>query len=348
MESDMTTTIIRCILVLFVLPFLMGNGILGIIKEEKSIAKAYVFGWFTFWAAGQILLVPMILAKVAFSDAILVWSAFAGLLALCGLFTTKWPKLPNFPKTWPERFAIFVTFLTICIFFALIICLQHTDDDDSRFVVNAVDMLRTNTMFLTNPATGLSVSRFVGELCKDVVAPWAVFIAWCAKLCELHPTIMAHSILPIVLYFTSFCIWWLLANYTLHEDTIHKCIFLCLIIFISVYGYYSKRSSESFFILRIWQGKADIAGLGIPLALWCLMQSFETNGKPQILFLLLIIHLSMCFMSSMGIIIGIILLTCFGLIHGLSRCNLKLSFIYWCLCIPSAIYYIIYQAIIAQ
>ena len=343
----MTVTIIRCILVLIVLPFLMGNGFLGLIQEEKSIVKAYVFGWFSFWAAGQIMLVPMILGRVAFSDASLVWTLFALLMALCGLFTRSWPKRPCLPKTGTERLAIFIMLISIGVFFALTVLLQHTDDDDARFVVNAVDILRTNTMFLTNPATGEPVPHFMGELCKDVLAPWAVFIAWCAKWTGIHPTIMAHSVLPLALYLTGLCVWWLLAEVFFQKDILHKCIFLCLVLFIHVYGYYSKRSAESFFILRIWQGKADVAAIGIPLAIWCMMQCFDKKYLPGPYLLLAVIQLSMCFMSSMGIVIGTLLLGCFGFMHGILLNDFKVTFRYWVLCLPAASYYLVYQSLLA-
>ena len=39
--------------------------------------------------------------------------------------------------------------------------MQHTDYDDSRFVVNAVDMIRTDRMFLTNPSTGRELAKWM-------------------------------------------------------------------------------------------------------------------------------------------------------------------------------------------
>lgn len=71
--------------------------------------------------------------------------------------------------------------------------LQLTNADDSRFVVNAVDTVRTNRMLLTDVNTGQEIAYWTGDLYKDVISPWAVFAAYLSKITGISAASMMHT-----------------------------------------------------------------------------------------------------------------------------------------------------------
>ncbi|MBQ4563809.1 MAG: hypothetical protein IJA58_04940, partial [Lachnospiraceae bacterium] len=199
-------------IVLCVIILLVGNGVASLLKIKKSVASVYFCGLIFSWAVTQLVAIPMILTRQSFTATywlivVLVGASFLYGIYACRKIRFAWPK-------WSVLDWISVGVMTASVLILLYVNLvtQRTDADDSRFVVNAVDILRTDTMFLTNPATGEPLENWQGELIKDVTAPWAVFIALCAKLTGSHVAVMAHTSLPLVLLLGVISVWWMLSE----------------------------------------------------------------------------------------------------------------------------------------
>lgn len=332
------------ILVLWVVPYLAGNGFCEFLRIKKTIPKLYLFGLVAIWAFCQLVTVPLVLVKASFWVVIAVWSVW--ILALCGfgLYKRCFPSIRGNKKGGKEKSIILITGILILAFFAAALLGQHTDADDSRFVVNAVDIVRTNRLFLTDPNTGNQISTWLGELSKDVTAPWAVYLAYCGKLTGLSPTIIAHLFLPLSILTAIFGVWWMLAEEFFGADILHNCVFLDVLMVLHLYGYYSVYSAEAFMMLRLWQGKAVVAGLGIPAMFLLFMWIYQYDKKSDYICLACL-DLAFCLMSGMGVIIGALLLGCYGLIYGIFKRKWKITLQFWLMIIPNGIYYLIYYLI---
>ena len=197
---------------------------------------------------------------------------------------------------------------------------------------------------MTDPTTGNELTTWVAELCKDVTAPWAVFIAYFAKVTGVFPTIMAHTFLPLCLFTGVFAVWWMLSEEFFEKDIVHRCIFLDILMLLHVYGYFSVYSEEAFMMLRIWQGKAVVAALGIPAMMLVCMWIYRYNRKCDYLCLALL-DFSICLMSGMGVIIGALLLGCYGLVYGVLKKSWKTMLVLWLMIIPNVVYYLIYYVL---
>lgn len=336
--------IFLAILVLWVVPYLAGNGFCEFLRIKKTIPKLYLLGLVAVWAFCQMVTVPLVLLKASFWVVIVLLTLWIG--ALCGYgirkkhFPTMWGK----KKTWEQKMVILITGILIIAFFTAMLLGQHTDADDSRFVVNAVDIVRTNRLFLTDPNTGNQISTWLGELSKDVTAPWAVYLAYCGKLTGNSPTVIAHLLLPLAILTAIFGVWWMLSEEFLGADVLHSCVFLDIMMVLHLYGYYSVYNAEAFTMLRLWQGKAVVAGLGIPAMFLICMWIYQHNRKSDYICLICL-DLALCLMSGMGVIIGALLLGCFGLIYGIFKRNWKITLRFWLMIIPNGIYYLIYYLI---
>lgn len=331
--------VLLAVLVLLVVPVFVGNEICGVLEQEITIAKSFLMGTVSMWGICQIVAVPLILLKQSFFAVVIILVIICTVLIADGVYHKRFFRFAFKANTVWEKLAMIMMFSAMGVLVAGAVFLQHTDADDSRFVVNAVDIVRTNKMFLTNPATGEPLSMWEGELIKDVTSPWAVFIAYCAKLTGIHPAIMAHTILPPVLYILAGCVFWLLSD-EFFEEVIYRCVFVCFAILLNIYGYCSIYSAETFFMVRIWQGKAVVAGIGIPLLILMFLWIYRQNmPERSIIILLFLTEIAVCLLSGMGVVIGAIMTGCYGFVYGIIKKDWKQMIAMWCCAIPNAVYY---------
>ncbi len=332
------------VLVLWAVPYVAGNGFCDALQIKKTIPKLYLLGLVAIWAFCQLVTVPLVLIKASFWTVIILLTAWIVFLCGYGLYRRDFPRIQREKRTGEEKAVILVTGILIILFFLAVLWGKHIDEDDSRFVVNAVDIVRTNRMFLTDPNTGNEINTWLGELSKDVTAPWAVYLAYCGKLTGISPTIVAHTFLPLSLFTAIFGVWWMLSEEFFGKDVLHRCVFLNVLMFLQIYGYFSVYSAEAFAMLRLWQGKAVIAGLGIPAMFLLCMWIYKYNKKNDYICLMFL-DFALCLMSGMGVIIGALLLGCFGFLYGVVKRKWKITLRFWMMIIPNGIYYLIYYFI---
>lgn len=332
-------SILLSFIILFIIPCLVGNTMTGLLQVENGLAKSFIIGLVTMWGICQFITVPFVLLKADFRIVLVIFCVVIIGISIYGIYKKWFPRLLIKTDTISHRVALVIMLLAIGAFLIANIVLQHTDADDSRFVVNAVDIIRTNTMFLTNPATGEALEVWEGELIKDVTSPWAVFIACLAKATGIHATIMAHTFMPVMLLLMACCVFWLLSEEFFGKDVSSRCIFVCLVLLLNVYGYYSVYSAETFLMTRIWQGKAVVAGIGVPLLILEFLWLYKQEQKKSLYVLLLITQFGLCLLSGMGIIIGAIMAGCYGLVYGIAKKNWKMILAMWASVIPNVVYY---------
>lgn len=244
---------------------------------------------------------------------------------------------------------VFAGMLALIVFILYnTIILQHTDNDDSRFVVNAVDMIRTNKLFLTDPATGASLSYWKGELAKDVTSPWAIYPACIARWTGIRAVAAFHSLIPVQVVILASAVYYALAERLFPGERTSKAMFVIFVWMVNLYGYYSLFCSETFLMTRGWQGKSIVAGVGIPAMLMLFLDIYRDITKRSSYVLLLLLNLAMCLLSGMGIIIGAILVASFTIVYAIDKKSFRLILWGVLVCMPNAVYYAIYTLIKAS
>ena len=158
----------------------------------------------------------------------------------------------------------------------------------------------------------------------------------------LHPAIMAHMIFPAVFLLAVYCVQYLLGKKWFADDRRGQGMYLFLVACIASFSAYSVYNAGSFQMVRLWQGKAVLASVFLPL-LFYLCQSILMEKKAEYPWLLLAMAvLSCCLLSSMGIILGTLMLGVFLLLCLVCkrdwRSFLKGSFC----CLPSLILGVFY------
>lgn len=328
-------------LLLFAIPFILGQFFCSVLKmKETSVVQCVCLGTLVQWCIFQLISVPMIILRCSFVTLVWVTSIIFGLMIVF-CFSLKKAKakvgLFMLPDNWIDRISIIVMFLVFAFAVYCLVTYQHIDDDDSRFVVNIVDTIRTNKLLLTNPATGEDISVRTYELPRDVASPWAIFQAYVAFLTYIPATIFAHTVQPVALFILLFAVQWEISEVLVGKRIFDRCVF-CVILWLLIwFGNYTGWSAEGFILRRIWQGKAIVAGIGIPYMTLLLARYYQEESKVWIVSLLMA-NMAMCLLTNMGILFGVVLVGVFGLVYGILKKKIKVCFLLWLTAVPNLFY----------
>lgn len=342
-------------LLMIVLPCVLGRIIAelsGLYTDDifEKYGFSYIMGHVFMWAVFQLVAVPLILAKSRLWVVTVLWmlllitAVIIGIMCLRKKGKASVETTAKTPKKESKIWLVFSLMLTVSIvgyqcymYFAY----THIDNDDARFVVNAVDAYEKGTMFLSNPANGSFMGTWVGELVKDVNSPWSIYIAMISKLLDIYPTIFAHTVYPVFLLIGGYAAYYLLAK-LIFDDRIKSVLMTAVVATINMSFGDSVYNQSYFTIVRIWQGKAVVAGVLIPFLTFMLMRLYKDHEKKANYVLIFLVNIAMCLMSGMGIFFSGILTGVCGLWFVLINKNRK-SIIYVAMaCIPTIIYGISY------
>ena len=266
--------IVLYILFLWIAPVFVGNAVCNKLSMRGTIPRSFVMGYLSMWAVFQIITVPLILLKISFLVDVVVYSIFLVGIIAYGIVKKTYRSM-TIPKVEPSAWVGILVMLAVGIYMIVqSYRLQLTNADDTRFVVNAVDTVRTNRMLLTDVNTGKEILSWTGDLFKDVISPWAVFAAYLSKITGISAASMMHTFLPPVLLAVMMCVFWLIAG-ELFDKHIYRALFVILLLVMYMYGYFSIYNAETFTIIRLWQGKATMAAVGIPALLYAFLRLYR-------------------------------------------------------------------------
>ena len=328
-----------------IVPILIGS--LYIEDKDKtgdsSIIRSYAQGIFMMWGIFQIIVIPLLLMRKSLTLLTVIWSiviiglcllaAFKGRGKITSLFKIK-PNLKSY-ISW----TLIVALLLIAFQTYMLTTRMHQDADDAFYVASATTALETDTIFSLSPYTGGPYSSLPT---RYALSPFFAFTAMIAKICGIHPAIVAHTLFPMILIPLAYMVYALLGRHYFKNRTKAVGIFLITISLIQMFSAFSVYTTGVFTLTRIWQGKATLTGILIP-AIFCFsMSAFESSGSKREWFNLLMIMFASCMVSSMGIALSAIMLGMLALITSVRKRNIKIL-VYSLMCfLPNAMYAVIY------
>ncbi len=336
---------ILSVVMILIVPALSGVTVCQLLSVRKSPAACYLFGSFAEWAFMQLITVPLIMMKRSFLLVVVLTSIFMAATSIYGIWWLIHYRgkrnLTGKKLQGADIFSIVILGLG-CIALAYgISVITFKDYDDSRFVVTAVDIVKTNRMLLTNPATGLPVSAFSQDLITDATSPWMVYTAYLAKITGTQASIIAHTMMRHSLTLCLLSVYWVLADTFFGKSIFSKCGFTLLAMLVNVFGIYSTWNAETFAMTRIWQGKSVVAALGIPTVFLVSAWIYKNPAGWKPYFLLYVVTTAMCMMSGMGIIICGIFCGCIGVAFAIMKKGLSVMLKTWIGVILPAVYYFV-------
>lgn len=256
----------------------------------------------------QLVAIPLIFLHVSFNMLFFTWLSVVIILFVMGGLNYFRSIKTVILKRKAIRFNLwfFVAVLLVAIQTAVLVLFMHIDNDDATYVARGVIDLRSNTLYQFNQYAGDMQAAIPW---RYILSPWSDFMAMIAKFSRIHPTIIAHTILPAILIPLAYMVLYYIGNNFLFRDKEKTYLFLSITSLLNIFGCYSIRTSSIFMLIRIWQGKAILANVMLPMLMietYQLLQGERMQYK-QLLRLLVVVMAS-CMVSSMGILFSPIII----------------------------------------
>ena len=310
-------------------------AILWLIGVPLLIGGSLVEGYLILFALLEALALPAIFFKLPLHA---LSSLYALLLLMIGAWRVagRWgavkpaksgssqDTIPGILRRIGSGDFVLLAAVALILFQAVFLCLfVHMDADDSFFVSAALTDAATDTVFQYSPYTGMAYEILPW---RYTLSPFPVFLAVMSRLCGgLHPAVFAHVVIPPVLYLLVPGVLWRLGRLLHPEEKGGASWFLLFALLMIQFSAWSIFNAGIFVLLRIWQGKAILAGVLLPLLLWCGLSAIlkeDTEEKPPWRTLWLA-GISCCLVSSMGIVLCPVMLGLLTAAALISRCRVR-------------------------
>ena len=179
---------------------------------------------------------------------------------------------------------------------------MHEDEDDSNFVAKAVIALDTDTLFKYSDE-GYELSKIPW---RTGLSPFPWFTANIATLVKSHPTIVAHTIFPVIFVVIAYSIYFIIGKYLFDYNYEKTFTFLIIINILYILGNYTRYSIFVRLLTRIWQGKSILANITIPIIFYIFLKGIGTENNNYYWFMLFLVLWGSILLSSMALSLPII------------------------------------------
>ena len=285
-----------------------------------SCAYAYLTGLLTLLGAFQVMALPMGYLHTSLKKLCLVFLGTGAVLCLAGVlsFIIRRKMLLSGIQgrnKGSRHIAPLMAVVLICILFQMVFVTekQHIDEDDAYYLGTAVNAVEYDGLYTRDPYTGKKVKA--DPEARYMLASWPLFIAVLSKVSDIQAVKLAHMVLPAVVLLWCYLVYFLLAGWLYPEKPGHVWRFMFFVVLMHTFAGYSIYNAQVFVMIRSWQGKAVLCGVGLPaLTYVCLLaMGREKWGRNWSLLTVTITALT-CF-TTIGTIFSIIVTGCFALYH---------------------------------
>lgn len=211
------------------------------------------------------------------------------------------------------------------------------DGDDSYYVVQSVLADQTGVLNRIRPYTGLSTDLDI----RHALATLPLWEAYVARMTGIHATIVAHSLLPLILIPLTYLCYFEIGRKLLGAKSIKLPIFMVLVSVLQIWGNTSIYTNATFFLTRTWQGKSVLANMVLLVLIWLLLEIFdekESSSKGNFWGLIAVNNVVAAMMTSMGAFLAGMFLGITGLVAAIRQKKLSVLLKAVACCVPNVIY----------
>lgn len=341
---DSVVKILLSVFWLGLIPLCAGLSLNARKEEKENLEKSVLFGYFIMFALFEVMCVPATFLKVSFSHLCVVYEGTVLIWAVVSLIVKRksmWNCLKNIQNDLCRiPFLGYVAFALIVVQIGVYIIGMATDADDAMYVATATTSLHTDGIFTHSCYSGTPTSVL---LKRYVLSPFPIFLAFLSRVTGFHPTVMAHTILPVFLVSVCYFVYSLWGRKLFGGDRKSESLFLIFVSFVHMFSYYTVYTQGTFLLIRIWQGKAVLAAILLPALFYYGWLYFEEEKAGVLEWIqLCFLMTSCCLVSSMGIMLAPIMLGILALVCGLPRWRWKRIAAACFSCLPSMILALVY------
>lgn len=365
--------ILTLILVLGIVPLCVGLIPVNLMeRQHRSIGVTYIAGFLTTLAVFQLIAVPIVILEVyGFRIIVPLFSILSILLGAVGIFMTmrngkkegfagsgellpiadffhknegdnQIKKIRN-KETREEGLLWLMVLILIGFQMVMAFTLTSFDGDDAYYVVQSVLADETDTLYRIRPYTGLST----GMDLRHSLAVFPIWIAYIARMSGIHATIVAHSVLPLVLIPVTYWIYLEIGKKILKRDKHKLPVYMIFICIMQIFGNVSIYTNATFFLTRTWQGKSLLANVVLPAIIWLVLWIFDSDGYEKenrvgLWVVLVLTNFVAAMSSTASVFLAAMLIGVTGLVMGIKEKNIQIPLRLMISCIPLVLYGVIY------
>ncbi len=193
---------------------------------------------------------------------------------------------------------VFLILLLIQLYFAYDYEIGLWSYDDYDYVVNSQDTITTDTIAYANYITG--EMPFTAD--KRAVTAWPTYIAYLAKISGFEVATVCHTIMPVILLLVAYLGLYYMATF-LFEDFENRMIFMSILAFTFMFGFYSHNALTFRLLAAIWQGKSVLYVMGVPFLMIYLFEIYKGEVVNSKLLPLALTSLGISSLSSMVMVL---------------------------------------------
>ena len=277
-------------------------------KKDVNPAESLVLGYVFFFCLGEVLILPAIWFSLPLHVVTMLFGGISFCAAVLGYGLWARPSRKKLRQESGERVLsadnVYLVIAVFCILLqtAVVVLLAHMDADDAFYVGTATTSVYTDSVFAVNPYTGFPYQELPS---RYVLSPFPILLAVFSGLFgNLHPGIIAHMIYPAVFIPLSYVVFFLLGRRLFPGNRKSQGIFLLILSVIGWFSAYSIYNSDNFRAIRIWQGKALLAGCFLPLLFYLCLTILVDEERQYSYGVLAMALTGACLLSSMGILLA--------------------------------------------
>lgn len=309
--------------------------------EKNNILLHMAAGYVIMFGLFELIALPLIFLRQSLTMMVCLYGGIVLVISVLSLVCNikRIPKIFWNIKQAVQSFTVCIwgQFLIIAGQIFIYIRYQYYNSDDALFVASATTSLATNTIFEYSPYTGTLYEKLPS---RYVLSPFYGFTATISKVTDTHPAIVAHMVFMIVFLLLFYAVYALLGRLFFSCNMEKVGYFMILASALQIFSAYSERTSGLFLLIRLWQGKAVLAGILLPMILYLAMRLFfdSTENKREEMadyVLLFFLMCACCMVSSMGVILGAVMLGILGILAAWRQKQIRLLVNTVLCCLPN-------------
>lgn len=145
------------------------------------------------------------------------------------------------------------------------------DGDDAYYVVQSLTAQQIDTLYRIDPNRGVSMPLDA----RHALALFPIWEAFVGTMCGTHATIVAHSIVPLILIPLTYLVYYEIGKQLFADKKRHLPVFMALMALWQLFGNVSIYTNETFLLTRTWQGKSFAGNFVIPAVFWIFLSLFR-------------------------------------------------------------------------
>lgn len=354
----MLLKLLLLLLWLIIIPFCIGLLPVYLMPEkDRTPGIAFVSGYLLMFALFELVGIPIVVTVVYHSFTLLSrwFMGLALVFAMAGAVLTvrryrKGKEISLYLRSgWKEnRLEIKMYYVLFFLLLGFQMYMAFTrasfDGDDAYYGVQGLIAQQLDNLYRMNPNTGRSSPLDVRHALA-LVPIWEAFVG---RMSGIHATIIAHSVVPLVLLPLTYLLYWQIGKRLLGHKRDMLPMFMIVLALFQMFGNVSIYTNETFLLTRTWQGKSLTGNFILPAVYWLFLCLFERekDEKGMGYWLLLgALNLAAGASSSLAVLLSLLLTAGLAVLFAFKERSFRILFQAGLTCIPGAVYILTYLVI---